>query len=156
MNRIALDCSAALALFLDDEQPPLAVALLEALPDAEVWIPALWRYEFVNALLTAQRRRRLTPARAGQILDQAARLPLHLDTELPALASLFALADVHGLTAYDAGYLELAQRRQLALATLDMQLLKAARDADVPVFGSLPQRRAAREPKPAYRRKERR
>jgi predicted nucleic acid-binding protein len=155
MSRIALDCSAALALFLDDEQPPLALTLLDALPDSELWIPALWRYEFTNALLMAQRRRRLTPARAEQILQQAARLPLHLDAETPEPVALFVFAARHGLTAYDAAYLELARRRQLALATLDTQLIKAARDAGIAIFGSPPVRRGVREPKAPYRRQAR-
>jgi predicted nucleic acid-binding protein len=149
---IALDCSAALALFLDDEQPPLAVALLDALPGTDVWIPILWRYEFANVLLTAQRRRRLTPARSVQILGQAARLPLHVDTEAPSTASLFELAATHGLTAYDAAYLELSQRRQLHLATLDTQLAKAAAAAGVELFDGKPAN-CAHEPATRYRKR---
>ncbi len=37
-----------------------------------------------------------------------------------------ALARKHGLTLYDAAYLELAQRRGAILATFDAQLIKAA------------------------------
>ena len=42
-----------------------------------------------------------------------------------ALVTLDALAAEHGLTAYDACYLELALRRRLPLATLDADLLAA-------------------------------
>jgi predicted nucleic acid-binding protein len=41
------------------------------------------------------------------------------------------LAVDYGLTAYDAVYLELAQRRKLPLATLDDDLRKAAKKAKV-------------------------
>lgn len=57
-ERIVLDCSLALALFLDDEQPPLANALLDLLPDLEIHVPAIWPSEFANALVMAGRRRR--------------------------------------------------------------------------------------------------
>jgi predicted nucleic acid-binding protein len=39
---------------------------------------------------------------------------------------VLALAARHGLTAYDAAYLELAQRRALPLATRDAALIRAA------------------------------
>ena len=44
-----------------------------------------------------------------------------------------AIADRHGLTVYDAAYLELAQRRRLPLATLDRALCRAAREAGVEI-----------------------
>ena len=153
MNGIVLDCSAALALFLDDEQPPLAIALLDVLADVEIWIPSLWHCELANALLVAQRRRRLVPARARQILAQAARLPLKIEgTAADTPARLFELAAAHGLTAYDAAYLDLAQRRALALATLDARLAKAARDTTTEVFGDKSKNAGVREPKRRYTR----
>ncbi|HEY0230375.1 MAG TPA: type II toxin-antitoxin system VapC family toxin [Dokdonella sp.] len=144
---IALDCSAALALFLDDEQAPLSSALLDALPECEFWVPQLWQCEFSNALLMAQRKRRLTPARAQQILAQAARLPLRFDTATPSPTLLFELASTWELTTYDAMYLELARRRDLVLATLDKQLVKAAAQAGVVVFGDASPTRRVREPR---------
>ena len=46
---------------------------------------------------------------------------------IPPDASILALARVHRLTFYDAAYLELAQREELPLATLDERLATAAR-----------------------------
>jgi len=45
-----------------------------------------------------------------------------------------ALAEKHGLTVYDAAYLELAQRRQLSLGTLDADLRTAAQAEGVVVL----------------------
>jgi predicted nucleic acid-binding protein len=45
-----------------------------------------------------------------------------------------ALAGKHGLTSYDAAYLELALRRGLPLATRDRELRKAARSERVPLL----------------------
>ncbi|HVB15439.1 MAG TPA: type II toxin-antitoxin system VapC family toxin, partial [Stellaceae bacterium] len=48
---------------------------------------------------------------------------------------MIALARKHRLTVYDAAYLELALRRALPLATLDMPLAHAARAEGVPLVG---------------------
>jgi predicted nucleic acid-binding protein len=53
-----------------------------------------------------------------------------------AWSNCVQLADRHGLTIYDAAYLELAQRRRMTLATLDAALIGAARAELVPVVGS--------------------
>jgi predicted nucleic acid-binding protein len=44
------------------------------------------------------------------------------------------LSGQHGLTPYDAVYFELARRRKLPLATLDAELVKAARAANLPLL----------------------
>jgi predicted nucleic acid-binding protein len=47
------------------------------------------------------------------------------------------LAIEHGLTAYDAAYLDLALRERLPLATLDKMLAAAARAEKVVLLGRL-------------------
>ena len=44
------------------------------------------------------------------------------------------LATVHGLSAYDAAYLELALRRSLTLVSLDARLVAAAKRLGNPVL----------------------
>jgi predicted nucleic acid-binding protein len=51
---------------------------------------------------------------------------------------VFKLAEQYNLTIYDAGYLELAIREGLPLATLDNDLRKAARASGVPLVGPQP------------------
>jgi len=46
----------------------------------------------------------------------------------------FRLADRHGLTVYDAAYLDLALREGLPLASLDKALCKAAENSGVALF----------------------
>jgi predicted nucleic acid-binding protein len=47
---------------------------------------------------------------------------------------VFILADRHGLTVYDAAYLDLALREGLPLASLDNALCKAAENSGVAMF----------------------
>jgi predicted nucleic acid-binding protein len=60
-------------------------------------------------------------------------LPIDVEPPLtPTQAkSVLALCQQHGLTVYDAAYLELAKRTGLALATQDTDLLEAAQSEDV-------------------------
>jgi predicted nucleic acid-binding protein len=64
----------------------------------------------------------LRPARDLQSLSE------HLRSVLP-------LSREHGLSAYDAAYLELAARHGASLATLGRKLRKAAETAEVRIFG---------------------
>ncbi len=129
-----LDSSMALAWVLPDEASERAERLLARVsPKSAFWIPALWWYEVGNALLAAQRRRRLTEVDRLATLELYGRLPLETDVVLtPAIVERFqALAQAYGLSVYDATYLELAQRKDLELATLDHPLMTGARRAGV-------------------------
>jgi len=66
-------------------------------------------------------------------LAALARLPLLVDEESPrlALGRISTLAVEHGLSVYDAAYLELAVRRKLPLASRDQALCQAARNCRV-------------------------
>jgi predicted nucleic acid-binding protein len=55
-----------------------------------------------------------------------------VDREPVAISALDEVAASHGLSAYDAAYLELALRRGIALATQDEALIAARVKAGVP------------------------
>lgn len=137
MSGWVLDSSFALAWGLPDETSARAESFLEKLGDKDrLWVPALWWYEVANALLVAQRRERVSEADCLRIAELYRSLPLETDI-VPGPEALWrfrTLAQEHGLSAYDAAYLELAGRRELALATLDGTLSKAARKAGVRVL----------------------
>ncbi len=131
-----LDCSVALAWALPDETSKRADRFLARASHEDVfWVPALWWYELTNALTTAQRRRRLVEADVMRLLELYGALPIQTDTFVGRDAAwrFHSLAKEFALSAYDAAYLELAQRRGLELATLDRQLASAARRAGVRV-----------------------
>lgn len=130
---LVLDASISLAWFFPDERTGFTDAALELAAREECWVPALWRLEFPNALLAAERRRRLTRAERLQVLDEVARFKLRVDPHAHELRAISALAELHDLSTYDAAYLELAARLDSTLITLDRSLAAAAAAAGVDV-----------------------
>lgn len=131
---LVLDCSLALAWGLPDETSRRAERFFTRLtPETVLWVPALWWYELANAMTMAQRRHRLSEADAMRLTALYGMLSIRTDVHLnPDAVWRFArLAQTFTLSAYDAAYLELAERRGLALATLDRRLIKAAEAAGV-------------------------
>ena len=63
-----------------------------------------------------------------------ARLGVTID-RTPDEAAVLTLAWRHRLTVYDASYLELAQREGVLLATLEKELVDAARVERLPLIG---------------------
>ena len=129
---LVVDSSLALAWVLPDETSTRANRLLDRVSTHDVlWVPALWWYEIANALMMAQRRRRISETDRLALIDLYERLPIHTDAHLigHTIQQIQSLGLIHRLSAYDAAYLELALRKELAFATLDKVLLKAAKDA---------------------------
>ncbi len=119
-----------------DEGDGYAYAVLDALPDSTAMAPSLWPVELANALAMGERRKRITRSDTSRFLALIAGLPIDIDSETPsrALDHVLPLARAFSLTAYDATYLDLAMREGLTLATLDVELRKAARKAGVRIF----------------------
>jgi predicted nucleic acid-binding protein len=125
--RLVLDASAAVAWASPDEAPPAALA--EAVAAARCVAPGLWAYEVHNVLHVLARRGRLDTA--GYEAAVSALAALDVELESPSWAqvehAVTRLARLHGLSIYDAAYLELALRERLPLATFDSDLARAAR-----------------------------
>lgn len=133
-DRIVVDASVAVAWCLDDEANRSSENALDLLyAGAELVVPAVWPLEVANALLIAERRKRITLLKVTALMERIASFPISVDTTDTARAfgPICSLAHQQGLTAYDAAYLELALRRTLALATLDNDLRRAARSVGV-------------------------
>ena len=122
-----VDCSMAAAFLLSDEDgasmdPLIARAMTE---EIRLVIPSLFWFELLNVLVIAERRGRITHHQAVCLCSEVDRLPLETDPPLGPQdrARVHGLAAKHGLTVYDAAYLELADRRGARLKTLDEALL---------------------------------
>jgi len=133
-----VDSSIALTWCFEDEATEAADALLVRLTHDGAHAPSLWPLEVLNALVAAQRRGRLTSKERHDRIALLHALPIILDMDTAAQSWTITnlLAERHGLTLYDAAYLELAQRLNLPLATLDADLRTAANAIGVPVLGS--------------------
>ncbi len=131
-----VDSSLALAWALPDETSKEADRFLSRLSiKSNLWVPALWWYEMANALLMAQRRKRLGEAERIRLMELYRRLPIRTDGVLDSdiVWRLQTLAIEYNLSAYDAAYLELAQRKGLGLATVGRSLRGAAQKAGMKV-----------------------
>ena len=96
--------------------------------------PALWWFEVRNGLVQGERRGRFSQSGTERFLRDLSRFPVSID-RTPVEYTVLALARRHRLTVYDAAYLEVATRRDLALATLDEVLCVAARAEGVSLVG---------------------
>ena len=134
--RFVLDASVTLAWGFADEADAYVDAVLESLTDAEAVTPAVWPLEVGNALLVAERRDRLSKADSARFLSLLEQLPIAVEQETPGrmLGEIVALAREHGLSTYDASYLDLAMCQGLPLATRDKALRRAALAAGVPLY----------------------
>ena len=125
MSRFVLDASVAVAWLLDDEDEVRAAAALARIETEVALVPQFWHLEVRNALLGAERRGRICVDEVNARMRGLTELPVRTDTE-SQIGTAFALARTHGLSMYDAVYLELAQRSDAPLATLDNALARAA------------------------------
>lgn len=120
---LVLDASAIIGWIMPDEVgldlDPLIAGGEALLAPWPLWV------ELRNILIVSERRGRLPAGMGDQIADSVDALQISLDGAASS-AVVMDLARRHGLTAYDALYLETALRHGAALATLDGKLRAAA------------------------------
>ena len=134
---LVLDASMALAWCFEDEGGDYALQVLDSLRTEEAVVPTLWMLEVSNGLLVAERRDRIDSATVTKFTRLLLSLPVAVDPAERgrAFGETRRLARAHGLTLYDAAYLELGVRMGVPLATLDGALAAAAETEGVPLFG---------------------
>ncbi len=126
---LVLDCSLAMTWVFPDEASEAADRVHDSLTGDRAFVPSLWPVEVGNVLLIATRRGRISANDWPIIRATLDALPIEIEpVSIPRVwGETLALADRHGLSIYDAAYLELAMRMRLPLATLDRALAAAAR-----------------------------
>ena len=128
MVGMVVDCSATMAWHLGEAQPAGVVALLDQVfeHDGIVPSPGIWKWRMPCG------KRRSSGASMLKIwsafLLDVGLMPIEVDglTARQAWTRTWKLSRKHGLTPYDASYLELSLRLDLPLATLDGKLAEAA------------------------------
>ena len=134
---LVLDASVVVALLVRDSPMDIPNAVLDAIDDgAIVTVPPHFQLEVANFLVQAQRSGKLAAAVAQQALRYLQHLPITVDTSMHGqiFTDVIALAQRNGITSYDAAYIHLARTRGARLASLDKQLLAAAKAEGVDVL----------------------
>ncbi len=136
MRGIVIDASVALAWCFPDETSEYADSVLLALENQVALVPAIWPVEVTNALVVGERRNRLRQPEVTRFVELVKALNIVQDAQqvTETLSHVFPIAQRYKLSAYDAAYLDVAVRRQLPLATLDLGLQKASRAAGIEIF----------------------
>ena len=139
MSRVVVDASVIGALILEDECDELLSGLVDVfgVEGEGALVPAHWLLESASMVQSAWRRKRLTETGVARALELLRNLFVQVDPETDAhvLNATWRLSQRHGLTIYDAAYLELAIRRVSPLASADVALLSAARKEQIGLFG---------------------
>ncbi|HEX3883991.1 MAG TPA: type II toxin-antitoxin system VapC family toxin [Stellaceae bacterium] len=130
---LVADASVILA-WAFEEQFANAETTLQRVRREALFVPAIWWFEVRNVLVLKERGGRRSEQQNASFLQTLSHLAVRID-DIPDEAAVLTLARRHGLTVYDAAYLELAQREGLDLATLDIALADAARAEGVPLVG---------------------
>lgn len=127
MSRFAVDASVFGPFFFSDETDQLVPNLSHMIADGDCLVPQHWWLESTIQLLSGLRRGRTESAVAADLLKQIECLPIETDSHTgEQFQATFALAEKHGLTVYDAAYLELALREKCTLVSYDHDLRSAA------------------------------
>jgi predicted nucleic acid-binding protein len=131
MALFVLDASVAISwCFPGDptENTPYSRSILGRLATDDAIVPEIWAFEIANSIFVSHnKRKRITEQQVREYLSLLKALPIRLESQ-----SLFENVDLESLSrrcdlaAYDAAYLQLAQRTRLPLATSDGPLRDAA------------------------------
>jgi predicted nucleic acid-binding protein len=130
---LVVDSSIAASWGLPDENYSAAAQALDAAATEEVIVPGVFWHELRNVFLVNERRRRLTAEETEIGLKLIENMSPRID-ETASHQDILHMARRHALTAYDAAYLTLAIRIGATLATLDIDLAKAAISENVPII----------------------
>ena len=132
MSRFVVDASVVLTWCFPGENAAMAQHVAGMFKRGGTAVaPSFWPHEVLNALLVGEKRKRISKELVRSFLDDVARLPIALE-QFPAgvvFDRIQQLSREHGLTAYDAAYLDLALESGIPIATLDEDLVRACKRA---------------------------
>jgi predicted nucleic acid-binding protein len=128
VSRFVVDASVVLTWCFPDENSAVAQRVAQMFKKGDSAVaPSFWPHEVLNALLVGEKRKRISGRLVQTFLADLAALPIVLHPSPAELVfeQVQILCREHGLTAYDAAYLDLAKTNGLPLATLDEDLIRA-------------------------------
>ena len=111
-------------------------ALLKELAANYAIVPEVWAFEIANTIFVSyKRRKRINERQVREYLEFIYSLPISVAPRgLRENVDLYSFACAHNISAYDAAYLDLAQRTGFPLATSDVDLRDCATRLSIPLF----------------------
>jgi predicted nucleic acid-binding protein len=133
---IVLDASVAASWLLGERPVPIGLELFSSNPDTAIIVPGHWPLEISNTLRTHFQAGRISVADFHHIMDRLDLLTISVQSaiELDEIGPLAQFSVAHGLTTYDAVYVQLALSQQATLATLDQAMRRAAAALNIPLL----------------------
>lgn len=131
---VVVDASFVLRYVLHTAAPKPHPDGLGLFSECELVVPSIWCSEIASALVQAERRGAATAAKVGEALAHITALNPVIDTLCISVARNLELARAYGLTPYDALYVELAIRRNAALASCDLAMCTGALSAGIRLY----------------------
>jgi predicted nucleic acid-binding protein len=131
-----VDASVAMGWLLRSQADQYTSVAEGALLNSPAWIPYHFGIEILRSLRSQERRNLLTSREVDEAISRLLDFPLQQDADglLEHTPTIVALARREGLRVADAGYLELALRLELPLATRDAALARAVERSGASLF----------------------
>lgn len=128
-----VDNSVVVGWYFENQATAYTDGVLRRMAHDVAHVPPPWPLEFANVLRKAIGWKRITEARAREIIAQNERWTIVVDATQPRTGDILSLSLAYGVSSYDAAYLDLAMRLRLSIAAKDGALLIAAKAAGVGV-----------------------
>lgn len=119
---IVVDTNVIAYSLIEGEKTALAQQVAQQ--DSDWRVPPLWRYEFLNVLVTAARAEIVDAQQAEKLWRTGLNLLLQAERDVDGALAL-KLAIEGGISAYDAQYIALADSLNTHCVTEDKRILKA-------------------------------
>lgn len=119
---IVVDTNVIAYSLIEGEKTALAQQVAQQ--DSDWRVPPLWRYEFLNVLVTAARAEIVDAQQAEKLWRTGLSLLLQAERDVDGALAL-KLAIEGGVSAYDAQYIALADSLNTHCVTEDKRILKA-------------------------------
>lgn len=130
MKRIVVDASVVLKWYLgDEEHGQKAISLLDKYisDELDILAPSLLEYEVINGLIIAQKRGRIKEENILKAIDGFMNLEIKLKNLSHLYPEVFQYCRTYNRSAYDAGYLAIADENGITMITSDEGLYNAVK-----------------------------
>lgn len=131
---IVVDASAAVSWLLSEKTA--SNSLGEIFVTRQIIVPAHWTVEIGHAILKALRRKAVMKQHLIEIGANLELLDIRVEPpmKMSSITPMISFARQHGLTMYDAAYVQLALAQSAELATFDSAMRNAASQLGVALF----------------------